>query len=117
MRGKRGCMPHQTASHSLNRSLKPLCSRHDHLMAYEEKGIQWSEESDSGKSLQTVASYHCGYFGCSVRYSASEGYFTVIDTPDRPHFVEEPGANIFRCTRHGGWLYRSSGEGEDKSVR
>lgn len=103
-------MPPETKSEALSRSLKPVCPRENHELRYEEKGISWMEESDH---VRTVACYHCGYFGCSVRYTPGEGYFTVIDTPNLPNFVEEPGANILQCPRHGTWLYRFRKEGEN----
>jgi hypothetical protein len=74
-------------------------------MNYDEKGISWKE--GSGDESQSLRSYHCNYFGCSVRYTPEEGYFTVVGTPEVPHFVEEPGANTHRCPLHGSWLYRS----------
>jgi hypothetical protein len=99
----------QIIAETLNSTLKPLCPRDNHVMHYEPHGITWPEEPGSA-ALHVVPSYHCNYFGCSVRYIPSDGYFTVIDTPDRPHFVDEPGANILQCPRHGAWLYRSRDE-------
>jgi hypothetical protein len=80
-------------------------------MNYDEKGIGWKEGTAGGS--QSIPSYHCDYFGCSVRYTPAEGYFTVVETPDVPHFVEEPGTNIHRCPRHGAWLYRSK---DDRAI-
>ncbi len=98
----------------LSRDLKPLCARHDHVMAYDEDGIRWKEGLEKHSPYQEVSSYHCGYFGCSVRYTAGEGYFTVVDTPDHPHFMEEPGANIFQCPEHRTWMYRSGEPGDSR---
>jgi hypothetical protein len=100
----------KSSRETLSRTLEPLCTRHDHVLAYDADGISWREGPDRYSPLQTVSSYHCGFFGCSVRYTPGEGYFTVIDTPDRPHFIEEPGANVFQCPHHGTWMYRSRGE-------
>ncbi len=82
-------------------------------MSYQENGIAWKEGPEG--SVQTLDSYHCGYFGCSVRYSPAEGYFTVADTPDLPHFIDEPGANVLRCQRHGTWLYRTIAEDSEQN--
>jgi hypothetical protein len=103
-------MPEENPSGALSRRLEPLCPRHDHVMAYDGTGIRWREGRDRHSRLQTVSSYHCGYFGCSVRYTPEEGYFTVVDTPDRPHFVEEPGTNVFQCSQDGTWMYRARGQ-------
>jgi hypothetical protein len=94
-------MPQQILSERLSRKLQPLCPRDNRLMHYEAKGIDWKTEGET----HTTASYHCDFEGCSVRYMPSEGYFTVIDTPDLPHFVEEPGTNVLQCPLHGSWLY------------
>lgn len=83
----------------------PLCSRHDHVMTYEKDGISWREQMDA--ETQSLPSYHCGYQSCTVHYSPGEGYFTIIDAPDTPRFIEEPGVNLYRCPRHGTWLYQS----------
>jgi hypothetical protein len=99
-------MRQQISSEVLSRDITPLCPRDNHEMSYEQHGIRWAEELKSG--TQQVSSYHCGYFGCSVRYDLHEGYFTVIDAPELPHFVEEPGVNLLRCPKHGAWLYRSN---------
>src|SRR5260221_6965226 len=101
-------MPQQISSGVLSQTLKPLCPRDNHVMHYEAKGLSWRE--GLGGSVQSLSSYHCGYFACSVRYRHTDGYFTVVDTPDLPHFVEEPGTNILQCPRHGTWLYRSKDE-------
>jgi len=94
-------MSGQISVEPLSRSLKPVCPRDVHEMRYEERGIHWKEieEKDS-----CVASYHCGYFGCSIRYNNEEGYFTVVDTPDIATYVEEPGVNQLLCARHHTWM-------------
>jgi hypothetical protein len=79
-------------------------------MRYEAKGI----ESRSERVTHYTTSYHCNFAGCSVRYTPTDGYFTVIDMPDLPHFVEEPGANLLQCPRHGTWLFRGARKGGTK---
>lgn len=91
----------QTAETVLNRSLEPLCTRDDHVMHYE-------PSDGSGKQDQTLASYRCNFEGCSVRYDPQNGYFTVINTPDQPYFLEEPGVNLLRCPVQGTWLYKAA---------
>jgi len=100
-------MTQQTATTTLSHDLKPRCPRDNHVMRYESRGI----ESERGGETQTLPSYHCDYQGCSVRYTPEEGYFTVVDMPDLPHFVEEPGTNLLQCPRHGTWLFRCQIEG------
>ncbi len=85
-------------------------------MRYEAHGVTWKELPDD-KHPQTLASYHCGFEGCSVRYDLLNGYFTVVFTPDMPYFVEEPGVNLLRCPRHGTWLYRYENEEADTGER
>lgn len=99
-------MPQELSSKVLSRSISPICPRDNRTMGYEENGIRWTEEL--GSETQHASSYHCGYFGCSVRYNLTDGYFTVIDAPDLPQFIGEPGTNLVQCPRHGAWLYRSS---------
>ena len=102
-------MPPQTTASDLSRSVKPICPRDNHVMHYEGTGISWQECGEA----QAIPSYHCGYFGCSVRYTHTDGYFTVVDTPDLPHFVEEPGTNLLQCPRHGTYLYRGAVSDKD----
>jgi|ERR1700722_10040942 len=93
----------------LSRDLSPLCSRQNHVMRYElGGGLVWKEEFD--KKLQTLSSYHCGYLGCTVHYAPSEGDFTAVDASDIPHFIGEPGVNLYICPRHGTWLHKSREE-------
>lgn len=99
-------MAQSTLTTNVSRTIRPVCPRDGRVMRYEGKGIQWKSE---GKAL-FFASYHCDFEGCSVRYAPSEGYFTVIDMPNLPHFVEEPGTNLLQCPRHGTWLFRGRGE-------
>jgi hypothetical protein len=94
----------------LSRSLRPICPRDNHRMKYEAKGIQWKTASDD--QIQTMASYHCNFEGCSVRYDHMNGYFTIVNAPERPFLVEEPGANPLQCAKHATWLYRCE---DDKS--
>ena len=98
----------------LNEKLKPVCPRENHIMSYEAKGIHWKNEK--GAACSPVTSYHCSYIGCSVRYTPEQGYFTVVNTPNQPYFVEEPGTNLFRCPQHNTWLYRSQEGKNEKCV-
>jgi hypothetical protein len=93
----------KSRSEKLSSKIKPLCPRDGHAMHYEAKGIV----SKTKDETLITPSYHCGFEGCSVRYMPSDGYFTVINMPDLPHFVEEPGTNTLQCPSHGTWLYRS----------
>ena len=67
------------------------------------------------KTPQTMASYHCDFDGCSVRFDNLDGYFTVVLTPQQPYFIEEPGINLLQCPEHRTWLYRS--ENHDDNSR
>lgn len=96
----------QVTEYTLSRALAPRCPRDNHPMNYEAKGISWKARSDD-QTPQTLASYHCNFEGCRVRYDLLNGYFTVVHTPDMPFFIEEPGVNLFQCPRHGTWLYRA----------
>jgi len=82
----------------LDKHLKPLCSRDNHLMKYEAGGSR----SNTGN----LASYHCGFEGCSVRYDATDGYYMLIGMPDHANPVDEPGVNTTKCLSHKHWLYR-----------
>ena len=97
-------MPPETTTADLTTSAKPVCPRDNHLMQYEAKGIAWNE---SGRA-RSIPSYHCNYFGCSVRYTHTDGYFTVVETPDLRNFIEEPGTNVLRCPQHRTWMYRAA---------
>ena len=82
----------------LSGHLRPLCSRDNHVMTY---------ESGAGRSnARHPASYHCGFEGCSVRYSPTDGYYMLIGMPNHANSVDEPGVNTLKCPRHGHWLYR-----------
>lgn len=94
----------QTIESALSHLIAPICTRDDHPMHFEAKGISWKSTSDG--DAQSLPSYRCGFGGCSVRYDLLNGYFTVVHTPEQPFFVEEPGVNQLRCPRHGVWLYR-----------
>lgn len=96
---------------AMSHHLKPRCPRDNHVMRYEPAGIRWK---DSSGKIETYASYHCPFMGCSVRYDPASGYFTVILEPDLPYFVEEPATNLAQCPRHGAWLHR---ETEDDTGR
>jgi len=82
----------------LDRHLKPLCSRDNHVMKYEAD----HSRSNSGN----LASYHCGFEGCSVRYDATDGYYMLIGMPNHANPVDEPGVNTTKCLSHNHWLYR-----------
>jgi len=96
----------------LSHELHPLCPRDGHRMHYEAKSISWKELPDDN-SKETLEAYHCNFEGCSVRYDLESGYFTVINTPEQPYFLEEPGVNLQRCPIHGAWLYKSAGDQGD----
>ena len=104
-------MPHEILSYTLKRNLKPLCPRDNHVMHYDAKGIHWKDELEDTESM---SSYHCGYVGCSVRYTYEQGYFTVVKTPEQPYFVEEPATNLLKCPQHGAWLYRCRDKKENR---
>jgi hypothetical protein len=101
----------QTLEPVLSKTLKPICPRDNHLMNYEAKGIYW--KATSKDHVQTMVSYHCNFMGCSVRYDHMNGYFTVLNAPERPFLVEEPSASLLQCARHGTWLYRCEDEHSD----
>ena len=105
----------QTKEYVLSHSLEPVCPRDDRRMRYEPKGISW-KATPADKELQTLPSYHCNFEGCSVRYDAGNGYYTVVNTPDQPYFIEEPGVNLLQCPRHGTWLYRAENRRGDSHI-
>jgi hypothetical protein len=100
----------QAVEKSLSSKLTPLCPRDDRPMKYEADGIRWRPIPDDSHD-EALPSYHCGYEGCSVRYDLLNGYFTVVNAPDQPFFIEEPGVNVLQCPRHGTWLYRVESNG------
>jgi hypothetical protein len=75
----------------LSTHLKPLCSRDNHVMKYESRG-SWS-------NAENQASYHCGFEGCSVRYSSTDGYYMLIGMPNHANPLDEPGVNTAKCPR------------------
>ncbi len=85
---------------TLNRRLKPLCPRDDHVMKYESAGSTLNVEHDP--------SYHCGFDGCPVRYDSTDGYYIVVGVDHRTYRLAEPGVNTLQCPEHGSWLYRQS---------
>ncbi len=100
-------MTQKISLQKLSESIKPLCPRDSHVMHYDGKGIAWlGERDDEG----ATPCYRCGYDGCTVRYTPLNGYFTVIQMPDLPQAVEEPGVNLLQCPRHDAWLYRAISE-------
>jgi hypothetical protein len=44
------------ATETLGHTLKPLCSRDDHVMKYEEKGIRWKDPAEG--SEESVAALY-----------------------------------------------------------
>lgn len=104
---------HAVEGPTINRSLRPICPRDGRVMTYEASGIAWRD----GRHSQALASYHCGFTGCSVRYTPEQGYFTVVDVPDLPYFLEEPGVNLVRCPVHLTWLSREGQEGAPERRR
>ena len=93
----------------LNRLLKPLCSRDNHVMKYERGG--------SSASTAYLASYRCGSAGCSVRYNSTAGYYMLIGTSGHAYAVDEPGVNTMMCPIHGRWLYRRKSIDAEPRVR
>jgi hypothetical protein len=73
----------QAVENSLGHTLEPFCPRDGREMGYEARGISWEAMPDD-KMPQTIASYHCDYDGCSVRFDNLNGYFTVVLTPQQP---------------------------------
>ena len=49
-------------------------------------------------------------------YAPSDGYFTIIETPDVPQPIGEPDVNLLQCPRHGGWLYRGKAENQEERL-
>ena len=93
----------------LNRQLKPLCSRDNHVMNYESGG--------SRANIGRLASYHCGSAGCSVRYNSADGYYMLFGMPGQAYVVDEPGVNTMKCAIHGRWLYRRENIDAEPRVR
>ena len=104
----------RAVENSLSHTLEPICPRDGRRMGYEARGISWKAMPDD-KMPQTIASYHCDYDGCSVRFDNLNGYFTVVLTPQQPYFIEEPGVNLLQCPENRTWLYRS--ESRDSNSR
>lgn len=86
----------------LSSHLHPLCPRDNHVMKY---------ERGPHSRVDAQACYHCGFFGCSVRFNSVHGYFTLIGMPDHPNPVDEPGVNTNICPLHRAWLYRRQNVG------
>jgi len=93
----------------LNRDLKPLCSRDNHVMKY--------ERGDSRANTGHLASYHCCSTGCSVRYNSVAGYYMLLGLPGHAYAVDEPGINIMKCPTHDRWLYRRKNIDAELRVR
>jgi len=111
-------LAHDTISHHLS----PLCPRDNHVMCFEPHGIHWRAEGDRpiGETTrayagnterfeykdmkQSIPCYRCTE--CRVLYTPEQGYFTVVEVPAQPSFVDEPGTNTLNCPVHKTWLYR-----------
>jgi len=96
----------------LSDSIEPLCPRDSRVMRCVAEGAAWSTENES----RAIPHYRCGYQGCTVCYTPSGGYFTIVETPDVPQPIEEPGVNLLQCPRHGGWLYRGIAENQEERL-
>ncbi len=97
-------MQRELASRAINHHLEPLCPRDDHKMKFDADGVRWEQAADN--ATFKVATYLCGYAGCTVRYAPEHGYFTIVKAPDLPVFIEEPAVNTLQCPAHNSWLYR-----------
>jgi hypothetical protein len=75
-------------------------------MKFDADGVRWQQTVDN--TTFKVATYHCGFERCTVRYAPEHGYFTIVKAPDLPVFVEEPAVNTLQCPVHNTWLYRRS---------
>lgn len=93
----------------LSSKLRPCCPRDNRSMK-RQFGRSRTNQGD-------FDSYYCGHDGCSVRYSAAEGYFTLMGTPGQTYGVEEPGVNALKCPRHHSWLYRRQSSDAEAGVR
>lgn len=93
----------------LGSHLKPLCSRDDHIMNYEQHG--------SRANTGNRDSYHCASRGCSVRYNSIDGYFTLMGLTGQTYTISEPCVNTVECPAHGSWLYRQRNPGDEKGVQ
>ena len=99
-------MERVSAAIAMSDDLEPLCPRDDHKMKFDAEGVRWQQAADN--EAFAVATYHCGFEGCSVRYAPEHGYFTVVKAPELPVFIEEPAVNTLQCPVHNVWLYRKS---------
>jgi hypothetical protein len=76
--------PEKTANHKTRNDLKPFCPIHHWRMAH-----------DAG-STKVGPSYRCSYDGCTVRYTAAQGYLKLNNPADAQNFVLH--AEILCCT-------------------
>jgi hypothetical protein len=97
---------------NLSDSIEPLCPRDSRVMHYDAKGFELPAESEA----KATPCYRCGHQGCTVCYTVADGYFTIIETPDVPQPVEEPGVNLLQCPRHGGWLHRAIADNQEERL-
>ena len=96
----------------LSDSIEPLCPRDSRVLRYDAQGIELSADGEA----RAIPHYRCGHQGCSVCYAPSEGYFSIIATPDVPQPIEEPGVNLLQCPHDGGWLYRAVADNQEERL-
>src|SRR5260370_31145859 len=99
-------------SQGMRTDLRPLCSRHNHVMTYEPSGLQWRDMTRPKGTVSARPYYRCTSSGCRVRYSSAQGYFTIAGAPEYPTCVQEP-ANVMKCPADDQKLYiREHTQGE-----
>jgi len=99
-------------SQEMRTDLHPLCSRHNQVMAYDPSGLQWRDVTDPKNVANVQPFYRCTLAGCPVRYTTTQGYFTVVGAPEYPTSVQEP-ANVVKCPNDSQTLYiREHRQGE-----
>jgi len=76
--------PEKTGSDKTRHDIRPFCPIHHWRMAH-----------DSG-SAKVGPSYRCSYEGCTVRFTAAQGYFELNNSADARNFVVN--AEILCCT-------------------
>lgn len=81
-------MERELAFHEISHHLEPLCPRDDHKMKIDPDGLRWHQAATNASFK--VATYHCEFGGCAVRYVPEHGYFTVVKAPDLPVLLRNP---------------------------
>jgi hypothetical protein len=76
--------PEKTGSDKTRNDIKPFCPIHHWRMAH-----------DAG-STKVAPSYRCSYEGCTVRFTAAQGYFEFNEPASARNFVVN--AEILCCT-------------------